>query len=491
MTGWRQCDGADVCAVRCSRNCYNCPICTAIMAVTAMPQKSSEDAYILQCQYCDWSSLDIGVQLSKPTKVTEQLAKLRKSRVSAEPAAKGAQLSHEDAFANLTAFYKEQLNETGDPQNPYSGSPYSSPANLARIMSLYGGLSVNALKKTREKPQPMREARDEKEGAATYQLADKKAEDDLLRNIRALSWDDTTTSDQRLSAPLNYDARHVDELWPVATPLRTRKGKRCQTCRQILAYPESTKVNNLRYKIRLLAQNHLPRLSLRPLQAAVPPPNPSFRLRADDALQQPDLQPHVTQQYVLTIRNPIFETINVTLATPTVTPGRVASRVTMLCPSFTVGPAGDLWDEALGSSTSSAKGDGGRQAAMASLTGRDEPLDRQPEAGKVWQRTRNSTSVVLEIVPGSLKPAPSIVPTSEQEEELQDGDEVLEVPVYVRAEWEVNADDVDTPAHVLRDSTKEKKTGAGRREGQEGASILVCAGCRTDRWRWMRAVMSN
>ncbi|KAK3110980.1 hypothetical protein LTR53_014203, partial [Teratosphaeriaceae sp. CCFEE 6253] len=194
---------------RCSRNCYSCPACTAVLAVTALPQgaHSGEDAYILQCHYCDWSTLDIGVQLSKPTKVTEQLAKQRKGRSSTKSLANGAQrLSKEEAFANLTTFYKEQLSETGDPQNPYSNSPYSSPANLDRIMSLYGKLSANALKKTRQKPQPMREARGEKEGFATYGLADKAAEDSLLERMQGLSWDDTTNAEQRLSAPPNNDA---------------------------------------------------------------------------------------------------------------------------------------------------------------------------------------------------------------------------------------------------------------------------------------------
>ena len=84
---------------------------------------------------------------------------------------------------------------------------------------------------------------------------------------------------------------------------------------------------------------------------------------------------------------------------------------------------------------------------MASLTGSDgtdavPSADRQPEAGKLWERTRNSTSVIVEIVPGSLERAPSIVPKTEEqlaaeEAEEREDDDVLQVPVYVRAEWEV------------------------------------------------------
>lgn len=166
--------------------------------------------------------------------------------------------------------------------------------------------------------------------------------------------------------------------------------------------------------------------------------NPSFVLRSEQAYEEPTLKPFVAQQYILTLRNPIFEEVKITLATPATTPGRVASKVTILCPSFTIGPAGDVWDDALSSSTSGLPpGDGGRKAAMASLTGNVEG-EKQPEAGKIWEKTRNSTSVILEIVPGSVEPSRSIVPKSEEEQEaerIREDDDVLEVPIYVRAEW--------------------------------------------------------
>lgn len=442
----------------------------ATMQVTAVPQQqqrgdgllkptdaAASDTYMLQCGYCDWSTLDIDVVFSKPTKITEQLAKQRTARIAATASEKGAKdalhprsLDHDDAFTKLIAFYKEQLNESGEAgQTPYGSSPYSSPANLARIMSMYGGLSATALKKSREKPSPMREARDPTEGSVTYS-PESDHEAYITNKLQSLTRQDTTTSDQRHTHPLNNSTHFTSDLWPVATQLRTRRGKRCKTCRQFVARPD-TKVSALRYKIRISALNHIPRLLFRPLHPPTPPiPNQAFRLRAEDPVQA-DLKVGVKQEYVLTIRNPIFETIRVTLATPGVTPGKVASRVTILCPSFTVGAAGDVWDEALGSSISGSSrhtNDGGRQAAMASLTGKsgtgEEGAEaRQPEAGKIWERTRNSTSVIVEIVPGQLQPPPSIVPMTEEQaanEELEEDDDVLEVPIFVRADWEAPED---------------------------------------------------
>lgn len=459
---------------RCSRSCYNCPSCTAPLAVAQVNAKDegllkpssatgSDDMFILQCHYCDWSSLGINVTFNKAAKITEQLAKLRKS--SSAPGGERTPLdkkviSHDETYSALASFYKEQLSESGEPQSQNVNSPYSSPANLARIMSLYGGLSYNALKKSREKPQPMREAMQRSEGLVA--LTSDPTDSELISSIQGLGWDATTSSDQQLSAPSNFEARFTDELGPAATMLRCRRAKRCKTCRHIIARPDP-KVGSMRYKIRLLAMNYIPRLSIRALHPTVPLSNPAFHLRSD-VLEQEKLQPHQTKQYVLTVRNPIFETVKITLATPTTTPGKVASRVTILCPSFAVGPAGDVWDEALSASTQTSS-DGSRKAAMASLTGSFEGSDRQPEAGKVWEKTRNSTSVIVEIVPGALKQQPSIVPRIDQEhaeDELDEDDDVLEVPVYVRAEWETEV----KPGESVQ-SKKESTAAPGERVKKE------------------------
>lgn len=151
-----------------------------------------------------------------------------------EPPKKKQALSHDEAFTNLTSFYRDQLSESGDAQNPYGSSPYGSPANLARIMSLYGGLNHQALKKSREKPQPMREALQTGDGLTTF-ASDKNPDYEIIERMQSLDWEGMSTESQQFSTPINNDARFVDELWPTATQLRTRRGKRCKTCRQFIA----------------------------------------------------------------------------------------------------------------------------------------------------------------------------------------------------------------------------------------------------------------
>ena len=489
-----------------------------------------EERYLLQCLYCDWSTLDLDLIFHRPTKMTEQLAKHRKARIAnananananAAASSDSPHLQHEDGFQKLQAFYQEQLTESSDAQGSsggYGNSPYGSPANLQRIISLYGGLSADALKKSREKAQPMREARSADEGLKTYPpsisaTSDEDPDTATLSRLRDLSWDETASPTQRLTHPLNTSARFKSHLWPIATRLRTRKGKRCKTCRQFVSRPDR-EVSRLKYKIRMPASQHIPRLLFRPLYPATLPSaigpgaalagKPDFRLKAEDLQPAPPLAQGITQQYVLTVKNPIFEPVKINLATPAVTPGKVGSRVTILCPSFTVGPAGDVWDEALSSTTvggtatttstdatqqSGAGGGsgGGREAAMASLTGKgssstattggastgdDKP---QPEAGKVWDRTRNSTSIILEITPGFLDGSaqqrrPSVAPTSqvqaqqqqqqktaaggeqdEEEEEEDDDDDdadILEIPIFVRAEWDEPAEEEEKGGRV-------------------------------------------
>jgi dynactin-4 len=436
---------------RCARNCYNCPSCTSPLHVTLVEKKdadllkpddgaTSDDSYLLFCQYCDWTTLDIGLQFSRPTKITEQINKARKARYNVpeqdaqeEGSARPKQArNHDGAFERLSAFYKEQLNESGEGANPFGNSAYGSPANLARIMGIYGGLTNKAMKKNRAKPQPMREAATDDEGFAAFAVEDDKHETDLLQKMQDLGWDETVSEEQALSTPANYDARFNDDLWPAATQLLAKRGKRCRACRQFIVRPEP-KATGWRYKIRILASSNIPRLSLKPLQTIGPVKNPSFAMRTEQLYKEPTLKPYIAQHYILTLRNPLFETVKVTLATPVTTPGRVASKVTILCPSFTIGAAGDQWDDAL-YAPGVPSGGGGRQAATTILTGSAADTERQPEAGKVWERTRNSTSVILEIVPGSLEP-----PIGEDHGEVDvvetEDDGILEIPVYVRVEW--------------------------------------------------------
>ncbi|KAG9819309.1 hypothetical protein KCU98_g11028, partial [Aureobasidium melanogenum] len=355
----------------------------------------------------------------------------------------------QDRFATLSRFYKDQMADaSGAGPNGFSdNSNFNSPNSLARIMSIYGGLSHTALKKARERPQPMREALDTTEGLELLSHS-ADAEATAIEKLRTEGYEGTTTLSQRVSHPYNHHVRFNDQLWPIATLLRTRRSKRCRTCRHIIARPEP-KMGSTRYKIRLLAQNNIPRLALRLLSpSASSAPASSFALtpaalQAQHNTEYEKLWPGLPVQFLLTLTNPLFEPVRITLATPTTTPGNVASRVTVLCPTFAIGAASDMWDP----------------DAISSGTAKDQSAeDRQPEAGKVWEKGRNWTTVVVEVVPGRLDKKTGNTPENATGNESKGADEdVLEIPVFVRVEWEAEVTAEDAAATGAAKGTKESR----------------------------------
>ncbi|TKX18765.1 putative dynactin p62 family protein [Elsinoe australis] len=504
--------------------------------------------FFLSCPYCDYSSLDAGIEFSKPNKISEQLHRMRRpKKVQQDDEASNRDTREETPgpdnpealeldlpehkFSRLLKFYKTQLSDSdAAAANPFGfDASYSSPSNLARIMQLYGGLSASSLKKAREKPQPMREALTQPEGLTL--ISSDKSSISQIRDSPS-----TIPSESHLHIhPWNSSATSTSSLWPVPTLLTARRSKRCRTCRHILIRhddrkPTSTShsststsssiATSLKYKIRLLAQAFIPRLTLRAFSpstsASNPVPRASFALTttALTTLRDSDggvgaLRPGAKKEYLLVVQNPLFETVRINLATPGVTPGKAQSRVTVLCPSFEVGADGDVWDAALSDSTASggrergAGGAGSRSGGKELLGGmgmmgqRDKDgEERVPEAGKVWERGRNWVGVVVEVVPGQLpgqgRGGP-MVPGSESAAEgkgrkEEDGeedydaylkrtrvekmdrtinDDVLEIPVFVRAEWDVDV--AGEEGAVVPKGAKEKREvafwcvlGAGR-----------------------------
>lgn len=71
-----------------------------------------------------------------------------------------------------------------------------------------------------------------------------------------------TGMEQRWSSIAEQSVQ-VKDLGPCRMPLRTKQTKRCSVCRHIIIRPDS-KPTSSRYKIRLLALNHLPEIQIRP-----------------------------------------------------------------------------------------------------------------------------------------------------------------------------------------------------------------------------------
>ncbi|KAK3302775.1 dynactin subunit 4 [Chaetomium strumarium] len=510
---------------RCTRSCFQCPVCIGPLAVTTIETKPDpgllaatdntaaphSGPYALTCSYCNWSSTEVGIKFDKPNSIHAQLAKLRNggtTRLTAkerkerrkDPSYRsqaaiaagataiagseggggpesGEKLDLETQFANLKSFYQRQL---ADPNSADTGLAslsdlgFSSPASLSRIMSIYTGGSLQD-KKAKSRVGAMREALESDEGLQVADLDESTG----IEKLQADGHEGTASTTQLLDqiphlgeAHLHGRGRFVSELRPIPYLLRTKRSKRCPVCRHIISKPEA-KIQTTRFRIRLVAGSYIPSIAIRPLSLSS---GSSSGSNVPGALLEPLKPTH----YLLTFRNPIFETIKVTLGAPATTPGRFPSKVTVLCPEFEIDANTDVWDEALkdngGSSNVGERGERRRssrrgQQQQQQPTAEDSSgsgnghnnAQNQLEVGKIWERGRNWVSIVVEVVPASLKIDDDIKSagdnSSTSSKVLREDEDVLEIPMFVRVEWESDPGG-DEVAVAARDAS----TGREKRE---------------------------
>jgi len=419
--------------------------------------------YALTCSYCHWSSTEAGIKFEKPNSIHAQLAKLRnggttrltakerkdrrkdpsrRAHAATESEAGGETqaLDHETQFAHLKAFYQSQLADPNTADTGLSGLGdlgYSSPTTLSRIMSIYTGGSLQD-KKTKSRLGAMREALEPDEGLQLANLDESAA----IAQLQSDGHGGTVSVSQLAEQPPNLGEEHLhgrtrftSELRPIPYLLRTKRSKRCPVCRHIISKPEA-KVQTTRFRIRLVAGSYIPSIAIRPLSLASGNSSSASGATLPGALLEPLKPAH----YLLTFKNPIFEPIKVTLGAPATTPGRFASRVTVLCPEFEVDANTDVWDEALKDPSGGDRDSRDRRrqrGESASGGGNGGNAQNQLEVGKIWERGRNWVSIVVEVVPASLRLETGDLP-------LREDEDVLEIPMFVRVEWEAEAggDDV-------------------------------------------------
>lgn len=382
----------------------------------------------------------------------------------------------ETQFANLKSFYQSQLADTsstatgGLPSSSLGDLGIGSPGSLSRLMSIYTGTGLDA-KKQKSRAGLMRESVEPDEGLQIAHLDEQPS----LARLHRSEWCDTVSASQTASQPpvnvgepaMHGQARFLDELRPVPYLLRTKRSKRCPVCRHIVSKPEA-KVSNTRFRIRLVAGNFIPSISTKPLQATSLSQTISGapgQKRASATVQAvTQLAPLRPVQYLLTFKNPIFEPVKVTLATPSVTPGRFASKVTVLCPEFEIDANTDVWDDVLKEGGHDA-GSGAKGSTQPSLHEASGQLQAEP--GKVWERGRNWVTIVVEVVPASMRLDGHNMSIAARDAKgdldlspLREDEDVLEIPMFVRLEWEAE----DAAGEGGTSKAKDKGEGRERRE---------------------------
>ncbi|KAK4118420.1 hypothetical protein N657DRAFT_667206 [Parathielavia appendiculata] len=482
---------------RCTRSCFQCPICIGPLAVTSVETKPDPSLlaapdntaapqsgpYALTCSYCNWSSTEVGIKFDKPNGIHAQLSKLRNggtARLTAkerkerrrDPSYRSSaateqgdgrsgsdeKLDLETQFANLKSFYQSQLadpNASDGGLAALSDLGFSSPTSLSRIMSIYTGGSLHD-KKAKLRVGAIREALEVDEG---LQLADLD-ESAAIAQLHSEGHDGTASTSRLSDQPPNFGEAHlhgrsrfVSELRPIPYLLRTKRSKRCPVCRHIISKPEA-KVQTTRFRIRLVAGSYIPSIAIRPLSLSS---GSGTSASGSAGIPGALLEPLKPAHYLLTFTNPIFESIKVTLGAPAKTPGRFASKVTVLCPEFEIDANTDVWDEALKDPSGAGElrdreRERERRRHKGEEGGNVSNNNNQLEVGKIWERGRNWVSIVVEVVPAWLR-----LEHGTEEQRLREDEDLLEIPMFVRVEWEAEAVGDEVGAVVGRDKEAREK----------------------------------
>lgn len=166
------------------------------------------------------------------------------------------------------------------------------------------------------------------------------------------------------------------KVHPQRIHLSIKRSKRCRNCRHILIKPEQ-KAQATRFKIKLVAMNYIPTISLSKLPRNNRP-----------------LQVNVPTQIVIKFTNPLYEEMSITLATPQIRKksvtdeddSKIRGKVTILSPHFTVGAYNETfeYDDEMYPAGSNRRQNG--FVAGSSIDG-------------VYEKRNNYTSIIVEVIP--------------------------------------------------------------------------------------------
>ena len=517
---------------RCTRNCFQCPVCVGPLAVTSIdPSPDSHllgsvnasvpgpSSYALSCTYCHWTSTEIGIRFDKHIGIYSQLARVRNGgaprqvpRNLRDPRRKDSLLSNTaqppptletvSASASASASSSSVLpplveapdspdEQTQPPQEQQTAQPESSPTgpdfdidlhfsalqtfyrnqlaafadktpgafsslandlslassdSFSRLMALYStGRSLASMaKKGQKQTLTMREARTPDEGLKLATLDESAAIGKLLRG----TWDDTVSAEQNAEQigtgclGASQSLRFQDSLRPVPCLLRARRSRRCQPCRHIVTKPES-RLNQTRYRMQLVASSYIPTITVRPMPSPSPPPGGPTAPPTASSILRP-LRP---TQFILKFRNPIFEKVRVKLATPRKTPGRFSAEVTLLCHEFHIDANTDMWEDAQDALKQQQQQQQQHQQGDRHVSG---DMDKYEVP---YERARNWVSIVIEVKADPIGPLPA---------DMKEDEDVLEIPIYVRLEWDEKQGDGGGGGSGSLDKDKDGKDKDGK-----------------------------
>jgi Dynactin p62 family len=170
------------------------------------------------------------------------------------------------------------------------------------------------------------------------------------------------------------------------------------------------------------------------------------------SLFSPFLTPNTTHSFILTVINPLYDPIRVTLSTTAKTPGPYQHAVTILRPEFSVGANADIWND-------------------------EDEIIHSPEKEKrksrfgIFEARRNTISIFMEVVPEK----PSVVAGEQKVDVVPECKVPIEIPIFVKMTYlseDVEKDDTLTLVNQVLGEEK----GKGKVEREIGYWVVVKVG---------------
>jgi len=418
--------------------------------LSVFPNEETQAApYTLNCTYCQWSSTEIEIEFEKPTGISGislvslslivgQLSKLVPPFSESQTEFEGLR----DHYANLF-----------DAGRPSEDAMASFSSRYSALLSGKGSFKTRQSTRSlysRMRP-PSRDTDDKPLEYDNIKTIDDERE--LISRLQSLtSLEDTTTITQRskqLCKP-----RWEESLWPVNMQLRAKRSKRCRACRHILVKPEN-KPTSTRFRIKMLAlysssklktklltiRNYIPTLQVRanvesPSTPSLTPKHPAHILT-----------PGTTHSFILTLINPLYDPIRLTLSTPAKSPGPYPHATTILRPEFTVGANADIWND------------------DEEILPSSEKEKRRSRFG-IFEAKRNMISIFMEVVPAIPERTTDNIARKEV---------VVEIPIFVKMIYQMEDVEKDDTLTLVNQVLEEEK-GKGKVEREIGYWVVVRVG---------------
>ncbi|PPQ92843.1 hypothetical protein CVT25_004331 [Psilocybe cyanescens] len=253
----------------------------------------NEPPFFLYCNHCRWDSAEVGITFEKPTGLAgtlsnaydyliqrtdpRMIAQLQKFEDSAPDSLEFERLKeHFEPFIRASS-----LSSSTNPSHPaahgsstahshhtHSNSITAAAAALARDIPGVGkynpltrsmsGRGSSKDKSVNKDEMTEYRSRVEISKASVLGIGGGEADVDLMSHLEDIS--QISTLEQRWvnswATPLQ-----TSELKPLRIPLHSKRSKRCPACTHILIKPEQ-KAQSVRYKIKLVAANYLPAITV-------------------------------------------------------------------------------------------------------------------------------------------------------------------------------------------------------------------------------------